>query len=120
MKPRAGKFLLFFSSFHLPSPHIFYFLLQSQVISANSKKKKNSVDETTDALIQRIIRQKFARHTIIAVAHKLETIIDFDKVAVLHNGELCEFDGPHALLAREDSRFRQLYRGGKGRFSREE
>ncbi|KAI4197560.1 MAG: hypothetical protein LQ348_002135 [Seirophora lacunosa] len=80
----------------------------------------SSVDETTDALIQRIIRQKFARHTIIAVAHKLETIIDFDKVAVLHNGELCEFDGPHALLAREDSRFRQLYRGGKGRFSREE
>ncbi|KAL8973607.1 MAG: hypothetical protein Q9197_002152 [Variospora fuerteventurae] len=72
----------------------------------------SSVDDTTDALIQRIIRQKFAKHTIIAVAHKLETIIDFDKVAVLHNGALQEYDGPHALLAREDSRFRRLYRGG--------
>ncbi|KAL9030430.1 MAG: hypothetical protein Q9196_001447 [Gyalolechia fulgens] len=70
----------------------------------------SSVDDITDALIQRIIRQKFAKHTIIAVAHKLETIIDFDKVAVLDYGVLKEFDKPHTLLAREDSRFRQLYR----------
>lgn len=72
----------------------------------------SSVDDTTDSLIQRIIRQKFAKHTIIAVAHKLETIIDFDKVAVLDYGVLKEFDKPHTLLAREDSRFRQLYRSG--------
>ncbi|KAL8856229.1 MAG: hypothetical protein Q9178_007146 [Gyalolechia marmorata] len=72
----------------------------------------SSVDDITDALIQRIVRQKFAKHTIIAVAHKLETIIDFDKVAVLHHGVLQEFDNPHALLARQDSRFKQLYTGG--------
>ncbi|KAL8839223.1 MAG: hypothetical protein Q9170_001829 [Blastenia crenularia] len=72
----------------------------------------SSVDDSTDTLIQRIIRQKFAKHTIIAVAHKLETIIDFDKVAVLDNGTLKEFDKPHTLLANEDSRFRQLYRSG--------
>ncbi|KAL8722266.1 MAG: hypothetical protein Q9225_001213 [Loekoesia sp. 1 TL-2023] len=72
----------------------------------------SSVDDVTDSLIQRIIRQKFAKHTIIAVAHKLDTVIDFDKVAVLDNGVLKEFDSPHTLLAREDSRFRQLYRSG--------
>ncbi|KAL9602458.1 MAG: hypothetical protein Q9179_002540 [Wetmoreana sp. 5 TL-2023] len=69
----------------------------------------SSVDDLTDALIQRIIRQKFAKHTIIAVAHKLETIIDFDKVAVLHNGVLKEFENPHTLLAQQDSWFKQLY-----------
>ncbi|KAL9595555.1 MAG: hypothetical protein Q9219_006375 [cf. Caloplaca sp. 3 TL-2023] len=74
----------------------------------------SSVDDLTDALIQRIIRQKFAKHTIIAVAHKLETIIDFDKVAVLDYGTLKEYDRPHALLAKEDSRFRMLYRSGDG------
>lgn len=70
-----------------------------------------SVDDTTDNLIQRIIRQKFAKHTIIAVAHKLETIIDFDKVAVLHHGALMEFGNPHTLLAQQESRFKQLYTG---------
>ncbi|KAI4254420.1 MAG: hypothetical protein L6R42_007195, partial [Xanthoria sp. 1 TBL-2021] len=54
---------------------------------------------------------KFAKHTIIAVAHKLETIIDFDKVAVLHNGVLMEYENPHTLLAQDGSRFKQLYTG---------
>ncbi|KAL8774135.1 MAG: hypothetical protein Q9209_001243 [Squamulea sp. 1 TL-2023] len=71
----------------------------------------SSVDDATDTLIQRIIRQKFAKHTIIAVAHKLDTIIDFDKVAILHNGTLMEYDNPHTLLAQQDSRFKQLYTG---------
>lgn len=70
-----------------------------------------SVDDVTDMLIQRIIRQKFAKHTIIAVAHKLETIIDFDKVAVLQNGTLKEFGNPHQLLGQEGSRFKALYSG---------
>ncbi|KAL9629579.1 MAG: hypothetical protein Q9204_005189, partial [Flavoplaca sp. TL-2023a] len=71
----------------------------------------SSVDDATDTLIQRIIRRKFAKHTIIAVAHKLSTIIDFDKVAVLHNGVLMEYENPHALLAKDGSRFKQLYTG---------
>ncbi|KAL8995121.1 MAG: hypothetical protein Q9169_005084 [Polycauliona sp. 2 TL-2023] len=74
----------------------------------------SSVDDVTDSLIQRIIRRKFAHHTIIAVAHKLETIIDFDKVAVLSNGTLMEYENPHTLLAQEGSRFRGLYMGESG------
>lgn len=70
-----------------------------------------SVDDVTDKLIQTIIRQKFSKHTILAVAHKLDTITDFDKVAVMDNGTLSEFDSPHALLAQPSSAFKQLYNG---------
>ena len=70
----------------------------------------HSLDDVTDALIQRIIRQKFTRHTIIAVAHKLDTITDFDKVAVLDKGTLIEFDSPYKLLSQPSSAFSQLYR----------
>ena len=58
--------------------------------------------------MQRVIRQKFSRHTIIAVAHRLDTILDFDKVALMDRGELVEFDSPNALLTRQ-SAFKRLY-----------
>ena len=59
--------------------------------------------------MQRIIRQKFSKHTIIAVAHKLDTILDFDKVAVLDNGVLREFDNPTTLLETPQSAFSKIY-----------
>ena len=58
--------------------------------------------------MQRVIRQKFAQHTIIAIAHRLDTIMDFDRIALLEGGELVEYDQPHALLER-GSKFRELY-----------
>lgn len=58
--------------------------------------------------MQRVIREKLSRHTIIAVAHKLDTILDFDKVALLDSGELIEFDDPYILLST-DSAFSKLY-----------
>ena len=73
-----------------------------------------SVDDVTDELIQQIIRRKFAKHTIIAVAHKLETIVDFDKIVVLDHGNLREYDEPHVLLARRESVFQQLYASSTG------
>lgn len=62
--------------------------------------------------MQRAIRQKFARHTIIAVAHRLDTILDFDRVALMDEGRLVEFDRPYALLERE-SGFKKLYESSK-------
>ena len=59
--------------------------------------------------MQRLIREKFASHTIIAVAHKLDTILDFDKVAVLDGGRLVEFDEPYSLLNQSSSAFSKLY-----------
>lgn len=68
----------------------------------------SNVDQETDTLMQRIIRREFARHTIITVAHRLDTIADADVVAVLSEGRLVEFGKPEELLARQ-SRFRELH-----------
>ena len=60
--------------------------------------------------MQRVIRQKFSNHTIIAVAHKLDTILDFDKIAYLDRGVLKEYDNPHQLLSDQKSSFHALYK----------
>lgn len=56
-----------------------------------------------------MIRKKFPGHTIIAVAHRLDTIMDFDKVAVLEAGALVECDSPYTLLENPGSAFSKLY-----------
>jgi ATP-binding cassette subfamily C (CFTR/MRP) protein 1 len=63
-------------------------------------------------IVQKLVRSKFTSHTIIAVAHKLDTILDFDKVAVMHHGSLVEYGAPHVLLETEGSRFKSLYEDG--------
>ena len=68
----------------------------------------SSVDTKSDELMQRIIRKEFRDCTILAVAHRLDTIMDFDRIALLSAGELVEFDSPKALLGRA-SRFKELY-----------
>ncbi|KAL1981958.1 hypothetical protein VTN96DRAFT_1970 [Rasamsonia emersonii] len=68
----------------------------------------SNVDSKTDEIMQRVIREKFSNHTILAVAHKLDTILDFDKVAMLEGGRLIEFDDPYTLLS-SDSAFNRLY-----------
>lgn len=68
----------------------------------------SSVDHKTDVLMQKVIREEFGDCTIIAVAHRLDTILDFDKIALLSKGELVEFDSPKRLLETE-SAFKELY-----------
>jgi ATP-binding cassette subfamily C (CFTR/MRP) protein 1 len=68
----------------------------------------SNVDHETDELMQRIIREEFRGCTIIAVAHRLNTIMDFDRIAVLDHGVLCELDSPMALLATQ-SKFRNMW-----------
>ena len=68
----------------------------------------SSVDRKTDELMQQIIREEFKDHTIIAVAHRLDTILDFDRIAVLDRGMLRECDTPSNLLAGKTA-FRELY-----------
>ncbi|XP_023212178.1 multidrug resistance-associated protein 4-like [Centruroides sculpturatus] len=53
---------------------------------------------STDSLIQKIIREKFELCTVLTIAHRLNTIIDSDRVLVLDAGEIQEFDKPHVLL----------------------
>lgn len=56
-----------------------------------------SVDVQTDALIQATIRREFARKTLLTIAHRLRTIIGYDKVAVFEKGEVAEFGSPLGL-----------------------
>lgn len=58
--------------------------------------------------MQTVIRTHFKHQTVIAIAHKLHTILDFDKVALMENGKIVEFDTPKALLSKEGSAFRTL------------
>ncbi|KAF2267153.1 hypothetical protein CC78DRAFT_566318 [Lojkania enalia] len=69
----------------------------------------SSLDAATDAHIQKLLRSKYASHTVIAVAHKLDTILDFDKVAVMHHGQLVEYGEPYSLLEMQGSWFKNLY-----------
>lgn len=57
-----------------------------------------SVDLETDVLIQRIVRSAFAHCTVLTIAHRLNTIMDSDKVLVMDSGVNAEYDTPHLLL----------------------
>ena len=67
-----------------------------------------SVDRKTDELMQRVIRDEFKDCTIIAIAHRLDTISDFDRILVLDGGAVMEYGSPVQLLNRR-SKFRELY-----------
>ena len=62
----------------------------------------------TDAMIQRTIRQKFADCTVITVAHRLNTVIDSDRVLVMGAGVAIEFDAPFTLMQLKDGVFRNM------------
>lgn len=64
-----------------------------------------NVDPTTDAIIQTTIRREFKHSTVITIAHRLETILDYDRVMVLEAGRIVDFDTPEQLEARKNSYF---------------
>ena len=70
-----------------------------------------NVDYKTDQLIQETIRTKFKHCTVITIAHRLNTIIDYDRVLVLKNGQVVEYDKPEILLQNEGGQFSRLYHG---------
>ncbi|KAK5646882.1 hypothetical protein RI129_005346 [Pyrocoelia pectoralis] len=57
-----------------------------------------NVDSHTDALIQKTIRTEFAQCTVLTIAHRLNTVIDSDKILVLEDGEIIEVGHPYNLL----------------------
>ncbi|CAO1614569.1 unnamed protein product [Sympodiomycopsis kandeliae] len=68
-----------------------------------------NLDAASDQQIQRTIRSEMSpSSTILVIAHRLRTIIDFDKILVLDKGNVLEFDSPMNLLNKSDSSFREL------------
>ncbi|KAG5878878.1 hypothetical protein JTB14_005769 [Gonioctena quinquepunctata] len=67
-----------------------------------------NVDPQTDALIQKTIRRKFANCTVLTVAHRLNTIMDSDKVLVMDGGTMVEYAHPHLLLQDKNGVFHKM------------
>lgn len=64
-----------------------------------------AIDQSTDALIQKTIREEFADSTVLTIAHRLNTIMDYDKIIVLSEGHIKEFDTPQNLIQDRRSEF---------------
>ncbi|WMV55726.1 hypothetical protein MTR67_049111 [Solanum verrucosum] len=67
-----------------------------------------SIDNATDAILQKTIRLEFADCTVITVAHRIPTVMDYTKVLAISNGRLVEFDEPKKLINKEGSLFGML------------
>ncbi|KZV81208.1 P-loop containing nucleoside triphosphate hydrolase protein [Exidia glandulosa HHB12029] len=67
-----------------------------------------SVDFETDKKIQQTIRAHFKDGILLTIAHRLQTIIDYDRVLVLQEGKIVEFDTPARLIAVEGGVFRGM------------
>ncbi|XP_074543333.1 ATP-binding cassette sub-family C member 10 [Halichoeres trimaculatus] len=67
-----------------------------------------SVDQKTDKLLQQTIRETFKDKTVLTIAHRINTIMDCDRVLVMHAGKVVEFDTPAALCETDHSIFQRL------------
>ncbi|XP_078051150.1 ATP-binding cassette sub-family C member 10 isoform X1 [Augochlora pura] len=76
-----------------------------------------NVDQETDKFLQGTIKSFFQSATVITVAHRIRTIMHCDRVIVMAEGEILEFDEPNLLIQNIDSHF---YRLASQEFSHEE
>ncbi|MED6195162.1 Canalicular multispecific organic anion transporter 1 [Stylosanthes scabra] len=67
-----------------------------------------AVDVRTDALIQKTIRQEFQSCTMLVIAHRLNTVIDCNRILLLNSGRVLEYDSPEELLSNEASAFYKM------------
>lgn len=67
-----------------------------------------SIDYDTDAKIQTTIREEFSDSTILTIAHRLKTIIDYDKILVLDQGTAKEYDHPYTLITDKSTQFHSM------------
>ncbi|KAI4498656.1 hypothetical protein M0802_006362 [Mischocyttarus mexicanus] len=67
-----------------------------------------NVDQETDKFIQSTIKSSFRSATVITIAHRIRTIMHCDRVLVMGDGEVLEFDEPNLLIQNSDSYFYNL------------
>lgn len=67
-----------------------------------------NIDIATEQVIQKLMNESFKDCTVITIAHRLQTIIKSDKVLVLSDGKVAEYNTPNILMKNEDSHFTKL------------
>ena len=68
-----------------------------------------NIDYKTEEIIQNVINEILTQSTIITIAHRIKTILNYDKIIVLENGEIVDFDSPKKLMEKKEGIFYQLY-----------
>ncbi|KAJ7759637.1 P-loop containing nucleoside triphosphate hydrolase protein [Mycena metata] len=68
----------------------------------------SSMDHITDEKIRHVVDTQMKNLTVLAIAHRISTIVNYDKILVLDSGSVAEFDNPKVLLSNPDSRFARL------------
>ena len=68
-----------------------------------------NIDYKTEEIIQNVINEILTQSTIITIAHRIKTILNYDKIIVLENGEVVDFDSPKNLIEKKEGIFYKLY-----------
>jgi ATP-binding cassette subfamily C (CFTR/MRP) protein 2 len=77
-----------------------------------------ALDSDTNAAVQKVLKDHFSDRTIFTIAHRLDTIIDSDRILVMNAGVVSEFASPHDLLQNPESLFFELcMNAGKAQFA---
>ncbi|OJT02453.1 ATP-dependent bile acid permease [Trametes pubescens] len=90
--------------------------LDDQVrLSSDPAPRSRSLKHVLSTQIQRTIREEFAGAIVITIAHRLRTVLDYDRIMVLSAGEVLEFDTPSVLVKKPGSMFREMCRASTDR-----
>jgi ATP-binding cassette subfamily C (CFTR/MRP) protein 1 len=69
-----------------------------------------NIDIKSEEIIQKAINEILSQSTVITIAHRIKTIFHYDKILVLSNGKIVEYDTPQKLIENKQSLFYQLYK----------
>eukprot|EP00116_Pleurobrachia_bachei_P017067 sb/3477329/ len=69
----------------------------------------SNIDHDTDSVIQEVLREELGESTLITIAHRIDTVMEYDKVIVMSHGEMVEIGCPRELARDGDSQFYRLY-----------
>jgi ABC-type multidrug transport system fused ATPase/permease subunit len=73
----------------------------------------SSVDTETEKVMSDVIGEEFGKYTVVAVSHRLDMVMDFDRVVVMDKGAIVEVGNPHLLAADEGTRFGELIKASR-------
>lgn len=68
-----------------------------------------NIDVRTESIIQQAMTNAFKGNTVITIAHRLNTVINSDRILVLEGGQVKDFDSPKVLLSNKNSFFAGLW-----------